>query len=228
MYKSIFISDIHLGSPYSKSRELFSVLENIESEKIFLIGDIINASTPYNHPDVVKFITLINAKDWKIIYIEGNHEEDRVNFPPVSLSFKKALFPKKNYIYNNIYIEHGHSFHKKNLFNIWLNRFAIYLKSKIVKAEKRDNRERVEKRSRYHSIVKPLAQKILIYSFQSYMVSCAKKNGCKMVICGHFHTPQNKIIKGIDYLNCGDWIENKSLIVEDMDGKFSLINATYF
>jgi len=225
MYKSIFISDIHLGSSHSKSKHLFELLEKVESEKIFLVGDIINASAPKEHPDVVKFITLLHSKPWKIIYIKGNHEEDRVKFPPVSLSFDKELFPIENYIYNNgkqeIYIEHGHRFHESNIINIMLKKIAIYLRFR--KGTKIAKRKKSKRKSLYNKVMKPLAQKILIFSFQSYMVSRSKKNGCNVAICGHFHVPQEKNIKNIHYLNCGDWIENQSYIIEDMSGNFSVI-----
>lgn len=231
MYKSIFISDIHLGSSHSKSEHLFKLLESIESEKIFLVGDIINnIPEPQKHPDIINFIKLINSKPWDIIYIEGNHEEDKNRLSPVSLSFGKELFPIHNYIYDNgkqkIYIEHGHDFHKTNIINIILQKIAVYLKFRKDKKGKKRVKKGSKRKSFYNKIMKPLAQKVLIYSFQSYIVSTTKKRGCSVAICGHFHVPQDKYIKTIRYLNCGDWIENSSYIIEDMNGDFSLINAT--
>jgi len=224
MYKSIFISDTHLGSSHSKSKFLFKLLENVESEKIFLVGDIINASAPKEHPDVVKFITLLHKKPWEIIYIKGNHEEDRVKFSPVSLSFDKELFPIENYIYNNgkqkIYIEHGHRFHETNIINIILKKIAIYLRFR--KGTKKPKKRSSKRKSLYNKVLKPLAQRVLIFSFHSYMVTTAKKNGCSVTICGHFHVPENKNIKNINYLNCGDWIEHQSYIVEEISGKLSV------
>ncbi|SFV50507.1 hypothetical protein MNB_SV-12-96 [hydrothermal vent metagenome] len=107
-----------------------------------------------------------------------------------------------------------------------LSKSVIYIKYKILKID-RDRKEKrdiniPQKQNSYHRILKPLAQKLLKYSFREYMVSIAKENSCSVVICGHFHIPEDKIIKGIRYLNCGDWIENSSFIVEDMNGNFFL------
>jgi len=59
MHKSIFISDTHLGSLHNNSKKLFNLLENIETEQLFLVGDIINNYASKEHPDIVKFIELI-------------------------------------------------------------------------------------------------------------------------------------------------------------------------
>jgi UDP-2,3-diacylglucosamine pyrophosphatase LpxH len=203
-------------------------MENIESKKIFLIGDIINASASKEHPDVIKFITLLNSKPWDIIYIEGNHEEDRNKFPPLSLSFNKNLFPISNYIYDNgnkkIYIEHGHKFHETNIINIIIKKLAVALRFRNGKKEIK-RKSQSKRKSFYNRVMKPLAQKLLIYSFQSYMVSATQKKSCSVAICGHFHVPDDKKIKDIRYLNCGDWIKHNSYIAEDMNGNFLLISS---
>jgi UDP-2,3-diacylglucosamine pyrophosphatase LpxH len=226
MYKSIFISDIHLGSAHCQSQDFFNLLEKIESEKIFLIGDIINASTPQEHPDVIKFINLLESKPWEIIYIGGNHEEDRKKFPPVSLSFKEKLLPIKNYIYNNgkeqIYIEHGHKFHESNIINIILKKMAISLRFKGLNKNKKRVKKRDKKKSFYHKIMKPIAQKLLINSFRRYIIFTTQKNNCSIAIAGHFHLPEDKRIQNIRYLNCGDWVKNRSYITENQNSEFFL------
>ena len=229
MYQAIFISDIHLGSSFNKSRKIFELLECIEAKKIFLVGDIINTPSPNDHPHIIKFITLLQSKPWEIIYISGNHEEDRT-LPPISMDFNKKLFSKKRYIYksnhHNIYLEHGHDFHQKNRFNLMMKKFIRYWRLKknhiAQQIKKRDTKAKPKNKDFYYHILKPIAQKLLIHSFRYYMISSAKENLCNIVICGHFHIPEDKIIKGIRYLNCGDWVENSSFIVEDMNGEFFL------
>ena len=231
MYKSIFISDLHLGYTSTNSKKLFSFLQRVEAEKIFLVGDIINISSFSEHPDIVQFITMLHSKPWKIIYISGNHEDNRKKHPLVSLSFEKDLFPKDKHIYyngyNNIYIDHGHSFHNKNMFHILLKKYTIYFRTRFKKEHK--NRieiktitKHIKKDNIYHQILKPIAQKLLKNSFRSYMLSLAKQNRCDIVICGHFHIPEDRTFRDIRYINCGDWIKHNSFVVEDMSGKLSL------
>ena len=235
MYRAIFISDIHLGSSFNKSKQIFELLEHIESEKIFLVGDIINTSAPSDHPDIIRFITILQSKPWEIIYISGNHEDDR-KLPPISMDFNKRVFSKEREIYinshNSIYIEHGHSFHHSGIFNRTIKVLSVYWRSIVrYKNRNRDKNRNInnlniktkpKKKTFYYRILKPVAQKLLISSFRYYMGSLAKKSSCDVVICGHFHLPEDRTIKGIRYINCGDWIENSSFVVEEMSGELLL------
>jgi len=234
MYKSLFISDTHLGSFNNNSKKLFDLLENIEAEQLFLLGDIINKSAGGEHPDIIKFITLIQNKKWEIIYISGNNEDERIKLPAVSLSFTKEFFSKKNYIYKNsnhlVYLEHGHNFHYQSKVNIVLRKglisfrlFLSYLK-KRGKDSSLNETNNVEKESFYHRYFKPLAQKILRHSFKLYMTTLAKENSCSTVICGHIHISEDKMVRGVRYLNCGDWVKNSTYVVENKVGEFFLID----
>jgi UDP-2,3-diacylglucosamine pyrophosphatase LpxH len=229
MYRAIFISDIHLGSPFNKNKQIFELLEHIEAEKIFLIGDIINTPAPNDHPNIIKFITLLHSKAWEIVYISGNHEDDR-KLPPISMDLNNRLFSKEKDIYrsnhHNICLEHGHSFHHNRKFDTIIKAFTLSFRS-ISFHKNRDKKHTKIKKSPkrkdfYYRVLKPLAQRLLIRSFRSYMISLAEKNSCDVVICGHFHMPEDKTIRGIRYLNCGDWINNNSFVVEDMYGNLFL------
>jgi UDP-2,3-diacylglucosamine pyrophosphatase LpxH len=233
MYKSLFISDTHLGSLYSKSKQLFDLLENIEVEQLFLVGDIINRSASKEHPDVVRFIALIRSKKWKIVYIAGNNEDRRIEPSAVTHSFRGELLPKESYVYKSgqttVYLEHGHSFHDNGIINHSLEQGVVYMKWFMSQLRKRKKSRglsggsRVQKENFYHRYIKPFAQKILRYSFKSYMLSRAKERGCSMVICGHFHIPDDSMVGDIRYINCGDWVKNSSYVVENKEGEFVLI-----
>jgi UDP-2,3-diacylglucosamine pyrophosphatase LpxH len=236
MYKSLFISDTHLGSSYGNSQELFALLEKIEAEQLFLVGDIFNNSAFHKHPDVLRFIELIQSKNWKIIYIAGNNEDDRIEPSAVTHFFRDELSPKESYVYNNaqmsVYLEHGHSFHDNGKVNRLLRKGIVYLKwflvflrklKRVKKSTLSNEMMRGEEESFYHRYIKPFAQKILRHSFKDYMSHRAKERGCSMVICGHFHIPEESRVKGIRYVNCGDWVKSRSYVVESEDGEFLLI-----
>ena len=236
MYKSIFISDTHLGSSWSNSAKLFNLLENIEAEQLFLLGDIVNSTASKEHLDVMQFITLIQKKQWKIIYIMGNHEEERVYSPAVFLSFTNKLLSQKNYIYDNsqitVYLEHGHHFHTVSRFNRFSGEIFRYLKRILLRVErKREKSITVSsnfstferpRESFYLAYVKPFSQRVLRYSFKSYMIGRAKEQGCSVVVCGHLHIAEDSMVKGIRYINCGDWVKKSSYIVESQEGEFVL------
>ena len=64
--------------------------------------------------------------------------------------------------------------------------------------------------------------------FENHLKKIAEKHNCVGVICGHIHTPENKKIDAIHYLNSGDWVESMSAIVEDFDGNFEIIEYSDF
>ena len=236
MYKSLFISDTHLGSSWNNSAKLFKLLEHIEAEQLFLVGDIINTSASKEHPEVLMFITLIQKKKWNIVYVAGNNEDERGKRPKVSLSFNEDFFSKENHIYRrnetSIYLEHGHRFHSQGMLNRLLHRGVRYVNGLLYLKERKKTvtsfngakkRVRVHKENVYHRYLKPFAQKLLRHSFKSYISSRAKEKGCSVVICGHFHIPEDSMVGDIRYLNCGDWVKSSSYIVENQEGEFTLL-----
>ena len=219
-HKSIFLSDIHLGSIHCKSSKLFNELEKIEANNLFLIGDIITQNADKNSSDILYFIKLIHSKDWNIIYILGNHEKDRKE-EQIKIANKTYI----EYIYNNgrekIYLSHGDNFHNKDIFNKILKYTLQKVKRKAQKIE--DKKGSTNASTIYHKKVKPLAQKYLRKSYINYICNQAKKHKCQKAICGHIHLPEIIKNKKITYLNCGDWVNHSSYIIEDFNGKFKLI-----
>jgi len=223
-FKSIFLSDIHLGSPHCQSEKLFLELKEIEAENLFLVGDIVTQNAKKSNQDIVEFIELINSKSWNIVYILGNHEKDRAE-AKIELNPKSPLKTYNNYIYENgyerIYLTHGDSFHNKDIFNRMLKFTLKKIKKTAQKME--DSKKRGVTSTYYHKRVKPIAQRYLHNSYVQYLTTKAKKNSCQKVICGHIHLPEFINTKRAEYLNCGDWVNNSSYIIENFNGEFKLI-----
>lgn len=229
-YKSIFLSDIHLGSNSPNHNIFLNEFQKMESDNLFLIGDIFSINAIDNHKNIERFREILESKSWNIIYINGNHEderEERFSKSRISISYHKDIVGVANYIYtsnNRIYLEHGHSFHKKDVWNIALRRsILIYKKIRKVNKLVQSSKNR-DSSSFYFKYIKPLAQKVLSSSFEKYMVSIAKEQDCSIVICGHLHLPKDIVVDSVRYLNCGDWIKSNSYIVEDNNGTLSLVN----
>ncbi len=223
-YKSIFLSDIHLGSQHCKTKKLFTMLQKIEAKNLFLVGDIITQNANSNNKDIEKFIEIINSKDWNIIYILGNHEKDTIA-PLIELSPQNPLKTYRQYIYHNgkqnIYLTHGDSFHSKDIFNKILKLTLSKIKKTAQKIE--DKKCRGNASTLYHKKVKPIAQKYLHNSYINYLTTLAKKNNCQITICGHIHLPEVIKTQKATYLNCGDWVNHSSYIVEEFNGELRLI-----
>lgn len=228
-YKSIFLSDIHLGSDYINHDIFLKEFKEMEADNLFLVGDVFNVNSDKNHKSIEEFREILDSKDWDIIYINGNHEDDRERLYKnrLLLSLKRDITKQSSYIYHSkemIYLEHGHSFHKKDILNRALKEATLlYKRVKKVKTKiSLSNSSKRKKDSFYFKYIKPFAQKLLSSSFEKYMVSRAKKSDCSVVICGHLHLPKDSVIEDIRYLNCGDWIKSNSYIVEDNRGNLTI------
>ncbi|NPA27811.1 MAG: hypothetical protein GXN91_02000, partial [Epsilonproteobacteria bacterium] len=114
--------------------------------------------------------------------------------------------------------EHGDSFHYKDPINRFIKKKMFECKLSLYKRDKR----RYPKIRNLYYIIKPLLKFVLYHSFINYMVKRARERGCEAIVCGHLHLPQIKEIKGIKYINSGDWVKHLSYIVEDKDGEFKL------
>ena len=199
-YKTIVLSDIHLGSKWSKTKEVTRFLKQHSCDTLILCGDIIdgwslmrgkNSKWRRRHTNFIKVLLDI-SHDTKIIYVRGNHDDflDRV----IPLTFSN-ISVVKDYIYTSgdkrYYVLHGDVFDKVTSSMSWLAKVGDVGYSFLLWANKIYNRRRLKK-------------------------------GCQGVICGHIHYPEKKMIGNVLYLNSGDWMESLSALTEDYDGNWNV------
>ena len=217
-FKSIFLSDIHIGSKDAKLDKLFDFLSSVKTDNIFLIGDIIDRHIDDDNIELKKFIDILDSKESKVIYILGNHEESRGSLPKLLNSFE--LY--KEYIYTignkKALLYHGHSYDTKDSF---LKALKMIAKKSQIKRD--DNRIKAGTKRRLHRLLKKIAKLTLHQNFAKYISLKAKKSRCQIVITGHFHVAKSRNYYGIDYFNCGDWISNTSFVTESFNGNLELI-----
>ncbi len=237
-YKAIVMSDIHLGSKWSKTEAATNFLKNNSCEILILCGDIIDGWALKRSGrkggrwdrDQTNFIrTLFDIADkTKIIYVRGNHDDflDRV----VPIKFLN-LDVVQDYVYesNNkrYFVLHGDIFDKVTSSMAWLSKIGDVGYSILLWFNKYYNQRRERKGLPYYSIAKVIKQKVKasvshISNFEGHIVDLAKSCDYDGVICGHIHCPEIKNINGVEYLNSGDWVESLSALVEDYDGNWSL------
>ena len=160
-----------------------------------------------------------SKKGTKVIYITGNHDEFIRNYVPLSLDSNIEIV--NEYQWNNYYIVHG-DLYDGIVSMRWLGILGSIGYEMAIKVD------RLIKRLGYKWSLSKWAKSSVknavkfITSFENQLVYQTKRRGCKGVICGHIHKPENKMIDGIHYLNCGDWIENNSYIIFN-DGEFKLL-----
>ena len=214
--EALFISDVHLGSKGSNPKELLQILKKYKPKYIFIVGDFIDGWLlkkrhywTQDFTNVIRKILSLSKKETKIIYVTGNHDDFLRSYTPLELG--ENIYIVDEYIWNGYYITHGDLYDGVVSLK-WLGILgSIGYETAIML-------DRFMKRFGYkRSLSKWLKYRVknaikFITSFEEQLTYQAKKRGCHGVICGHIHTPENKMIENIHYLNCGDWIENNSYI----------------
>lgn len=239
-YRSIFISDVHLGTRFSKAKNLVSFLKHNESENLILVGDIIDGWAikrkfvwPQAHSDVIQKVLRKARKGTNVTFITGNHDEFLRPFVPLILG--DALNITNELDYTSIdgkkyYITHGDFFDSITMTKKWLAILGDYGYDLLLHLNAVLNflRQKLGIK-KYWSLSKYVKDNVkssisFINDFENVLSNHAKNKGYDGIICGHIHKAEIRKIDSIEYLNCGDWVENCTAIVETLDGKFEIIN----
>lgn len=237
IYRSIFLSDTHIGSRNSDISKLLDFLKENECEYLFIIGDFIDGwelknkwywKSEYN--TLIQKLLRKSRKGTQIHITYGNHDDFLSGFENCQLG---NIYVHRQYIHvlanNKKYlILHGDQFDGIIQYTKWLQHVGSHLYNIILNINNFINK--VMRRSgRSYSFAKAIKANTksalnFINKFEECVVTAAQKNNCDGVICGHVHTATNKMIENINYLNTGSWQENDfHVIVETLDGELKLI-----
>ncbi|MGP2657929.1 UDP-2,3-diacylglucosamine diphosphatase [Malaciobacter sp. WC5094] len=239
-YKSIFISDVHLGTRFSKAKKLLNFLKHNECENLILVGDIIDGWAikrkfiwPQTHSDVIQKILKKARKGTNVHFITGNHDEFIRPFVPLVLGDSLNISNELDYQGINgkkYYITHGDFFDSITMTKKWLAILGDYGYDLLLHLNTVLNfiRQKLGIK-KYWSLSKYVKDSVkssvsFINDFESVLSTHAKNKGYDGIICGHIHKAEIKDINGIQYLNCGDWVENCTAIIETFDGEFKIID----
>lgn len=237
-YRSLFLSDIHLGTEDSKARQVLDVLKHIKCEKLYLNGDIIdgwalkrNPKWKKSHTKVVRYVLKKSEqKDCEVIYTRGNHDDFMTQFLPLDTGGLKMVKEVDHICPNGdkYLVVHGDGFDSVCTNHRWLANVGAVGYDFLLRVNRIYNKYRAWRGKEYFSISKALKSKVksavsFVDNYEEKLHELASKRGYKGVICGHIHTPADKNIKGTHYLNSGDWVETMSCIVEHHDGRMELL-----
>jgi len=239
-YKSIFISDVHLGTRFSKAKKLLNFLKHNESENLILVGDIIDGWAikrkfvwPQTHSDVIQKVLKKARKGTNVHFITGNHDEFLRPFVPLILGNSLNISNELEYDSINgkkYYVTHGDFFDSITMTKKWLAILGDYGYDLLLHLNTILNFIRRKLGiKKYWSLSKYVKDSVkssvsFINDFESVLSTHAKNKGYDGIICGHIHKAEIRNIDGIEYLNCGDWVENCTAIVETYDGEFKIID----
>lgn len=235
--KTIVISDVHLGTHGSKSKELVRFLKQYQCENLILNGDIIDGwqlkkSGKWKRKHTRFFSALLKKIEndgTKVTYLRGNHDD----FLDQILPFKMGnLTIQREMIYESagkkFLIIHGDIFDSITSQFKWIAKLGDIGYTFLLYINRIYNYRRIKKGLPYFSLSQAVKSKVkqavkYIDDYESQLSEMAKYKDCDGIICGHIHQPAIKEINGITYLNSGDWVESLTALVEDFNGEWSLV-----
>ena len=237
-YRSVWISDIHLGTRHAQVDALLDFLRDVDCKYLYLVGDFIDGwqlKSKWHWQDsynvLVQKLLRKSRKTTKVIYITGNHDEFLEQF--LGMRFGRVIIAReaihtaangKKYL-----VLHGHQFDGLTQFNRLLEKIGTRLYDWVLDFNLHFNRVRRRFGFGYWSLAAYLKFKAksavkYITEYEDTIVQMARKQNVHGVICGHIHRAETKTIGGVEYLNCGDWVESCTALVEDFQGNIQLIH----
>jgi UDP-2,3-diacylglucosamine pyrophosphatase LpxH len=236
-FRTIWISDVHLGTTGCQAARLLEFLQATESETLYLVGDIIDGWQlkrrwywDQTHNNVVQNVLKKAKKGTQVIFVPGNHDESIRQF--IDLDFG-GIRIRDELVHvtaqgKRMLVLHGDRFDGVIACAKWLAYVGDSLYTMILKFNQVLNSWRARAGLPYWSLSQYLKLKVknavsYISSFENALATEAKKKGLDGVICGHIHKPEIREINGITYCNDGDWVESLSALVEEHSGELRLV-----
>jgi UDP-2,3-diacylglucosamine pyrophosphatase LpxH len=240
--RTLILSDVHLGAPDCQIDKVNYVLKHTKCNKIILNGDIIDGWSlgrrggwTRAHTRFVRLVLKrIEKKNTEVIYLRGNHDDILDRFLPLTFGGLRIVDKHIHQTPHGPYlVVHGDVFDA-----VTQNSKLIAIAGDIgyqtlLKINRLYNRYRRWRGKEYFSLSKAIKAKTktvvsYISRFEQQAKLLTRKEGCVGFITGHIHTPDDKMIDDVHYLNSGDWVESNTALIEHLDGRFEVITYEDF
>jgi UDP-2,3-diacylglucosamine pyrophosphatase LpxH len=237
-YRTIWISDVHLGTRGCNAELLIDFLDSTDSDTLYLVGDIIDGWRlkkrfywPAAHNDIVWRVLKRARRGTRIVYIPGNHDEMFRQFTGLSFGGveirRKAIHETADG--RKLLVLHGDEFDAIMLAHRWLAYVGDAAYGLLMRLNVAVNLVRRRMGLPYWSLSKVAKHKVknavaFIGHFEHVVAHEAGLRGVDGVVCGHIHTAEMREIGGIAYYNDGDWVESCTALVEHADGRMEVLH----
>jgi UDP-2,3-diacylglucosamine pyrophosphatase LpxH len=236
-YRSIFISDTHLGTAGCQAGPLLDFLRRTESDFLYLVGDIVDGWQlkrrwywHQSHNDVIQKVLRKARKGTSVVYIPGNHDEAARHF--LDLAFGEILI-RSEAIHvtadgRRLLVTHGDFFDAVVQCAKWLALLGDALYVFVLRLNQHFNAVRARLGLPYWSLSQYLKHRVknavrYVGAFEEALAREARTRGFDGVVCGHIHKAEIRVVDGILYCNDGDWVESLTALVEHHDGRLEIV-----
>jgi len=237
-YRTIWISDIHLGTRGCKADFLLDFLRSTESEYLYLVGDIFdgwrlkrNWYWPQSHNDVVQKLLRKARKGTKLIYVPGNHDELLRNYIGNHFGGVEVI---KDTVHvtadgKRLLVLHGDEFDGIVKYARWLALLGDWSYSVAIELNHWLNLWRRRLGLSYWSLSSYLKHRVknavkFIENYEEAVAAEARNRQVDGIVCGHIHHAEIRRIGDVLYCNDGDWVESCTALVEHLDGRLEIVN----
>ena len=236
-FRSVFISDIHLGTRGCQAEILLDFLKTMNCEQLYLVGDIVDGwrmkrgwHWPQSHNDVVQKLLRHARKGVVVTYVPGNHDDKIRDFCGVHFGgvvvAREAIHEAadgRRYL-----VLHGDEFDAVVRLAPWLARTGDLAYRAAIRLNTVFNRLRRRLGLPYWSLSAFLKIRVknalqFIDNYEMAVAAEARRRGVDGIICGHIHKAEMREIHGVTYMNDGDWVESCTALVEHYDGRFEIL-----
>lgn len=232
--RSLFVSDIHLGSKHSQAAALLETLHQHEPEYLYIVGDFIDGwklkrrwRWPPVYDQLVERLLELKRLGTRMYYAPGNHDnflrDFLTNFGLIELRdrFVHTAADGRRYL-----VIHGDQFDKVEQSAQWLSVVGTHAYDWLLTTNYLINWARRKRYNRYAfcGMVKRRIKKVVrrVSGYEEQLIAAAQSHQCHGVIFGHIHTPRIGTLGPLAYCNTGDWVENCTVLLELADGTMQL------
>ena len=241
-YRTVFLSDTHLGMRETGIQKLNHFLSHISCKTLVLNGDFIDGwalegsgEWKKAHTRCVRLILkMVEKEKTKVIYLRGNHDDFLSRILPITFDRIKIC---EKYIHKGkerkYLVLHGDCFDSFSTKRKWIARIGSIGYDNLMRFNRIYNKYRKFRGKKPFSLSAWAKAKVKsavnhVHRYEDSLAKMARKHKCEGMICGHIHVAADRIIEGIHYLNSGDWVESNTAIVEEKNGHLGILSYDQF
>jgi UDP-2,3-diacylglucosamine pyrophosphatase LpxH len=236
--RTVWISDLHLGTPGCQAVALLQFLKTVECETLYLVGDIIDGWQlrrqwywPQAHNDVVQKLLRKARKGTDVLFVPGNHDEFARRYVNHNFGGIEVVHDCMHETADGrkLWVVHGDHFDGVIQCAKWLAYVGDWAYELTLRLNQHLNSLRARLGLPYWSLSRYLKLKVkravsYVNDFEGAVAKEARRRGAHGVVCGHIHHAELRDIDGILYANDGDWVESLTALIEHPDGQLEVLD----
>jgi len=237
-YRTIFLSDIHLGTKGCQADRLLDFLKEHTCDELYLVGDIIDGWRmkssiywPQSHSNVLRRFLTLTKRGTRLVYVTGNHDEFLRRYSDLAIGNIELVDEAVHETADGrrLLVVHGDEYDVITRYHRWVAWLGDLGYTLMLELNRHFNALRSRFGYGYWSLSAWVKHRVkravsFISEFEEAVAHHCRKQGYDGVVCGHIHHAEIRDLEGVRYLNCGDWVESCTALVEDERGEFQILD----